>query len=195
MVKDRNENPSRAGRNFGGPEQIIPGELHYYSRSEPPRPEEQRGRNKGRGGVFRNNPSLLIILIDIIVVVLVLVFLLPFIRPGSSEDDFKGYSFSLHGYVHEGKAYTSIIVQSAGVRESVDRPEQKKTDTFVIQVRVLDTDREDTFYFKPGETAENTLVYRSSFAIPADNDENSVRVRCTVVLGDKALTLEKKLSE
>ena len=101
---------------LGGPEKAVPGELRYHSRNEPPEPREQKRGFRNRGGVFKSNPTLLLIVIDIFVIILVLVFLLPFLRPGASEDDFFGFSFSLHGYLYRNTAHMSVIIQPADPR-------------------------------------------------------------------------------
>ena len=205
MTPKDGDSGSGAPPYYGAQEKSIPGEMHYHSRSEPPRPQEPKRGLKRKSGIFRNNPSLLLILIDIIVVVLVLVFLLPFLQPGSSKDDFQGYSFSMHGYLYEQTAHVSVIIQSAGPQQAVNGstdesaagPEEAGAagNAFVIQLRVLDTDKEETLYFRPGGEAGETAVVRSVFDIGSEIDENGIRIRVEIFRDGRSITLEKKLKE
>lgn len=197
MTSRNGDAGSEDPRYYGAQEKSIPGEMHYHSRSEAPRPEERKRGLKRRSGIFKNNPSLLLILIDIIVVVLVLVFLLPFLRPASSNDDFQGYSFSMHGYLYKQTAHVSVIIQPAGPTELAGTAGSGAPDgnDFVIQIRALDTGTEETHYFRPGPEASETAVVRSVFDIGNEIDENGIRFRCEIFRNGESITLEKKLKE
>jgi hypothetical protein len=173
--------------------EILPEELHYHSRSEPPSPEENaRRRKEGRKGVFRSNPSLLIILIDIGVVVLVILFLLPFLQPKGSVEDFHGYSFALHGYAHSAQATVSVVIQPAGAVPSADSDGAKAG--FVLQMRILKADSgEAVLKFAPKDLSDEPLVLRHEFAIPPEMRDNKVVVRCDIFHGSDSVVLEKKL--
>jgi hypothetical protein len=209
MTSRKGDAGSGEPRYYGSQEKSMPGEMHYHSRSEAPHPEERKRGLKKRSGIFRNNPSLLLILIDIIVVVLVLVFLLPFLRPDSSNDDFQGYSFSMHGYLYRQTAHVSVIIQRAGPTEEAGSAGSGAPDAntvgpgeagtagndFVIQIRALNTGTEETHYFRPGlETAE-TAVVRSVFDIGNEIDEDGITIRCEIFRNGESITLEKKLKE
>ncbi len=189
-AKDGDPDSGKA-KYYGAQEKSVPGEMHYHSRTDAPRPQEAKRGLKKRSGIFRNNPSLLLILIDIIVVVLVLVFLLPFLRPDSSEDNFQGYSFSMHGYLYEQTAHVSVIIQSAGPAEE----DRSSGNAFIIQLRAVDTDREETHYFRPEQDSGDTAVVRSVFDIGSEIDENGIRIRCEIFRNGQSITLEKKLTE
>jgi len=182
---------------YGGAEQAVPGGLHYHSRSGPPDPHEYQKSGKIRiGGIFRNNPSLLLILVDIIVVLLVMMFLLPFLRPGASKDNFFGYAFSLHGYIYGDTASVSLIIQNTGKpSRGWKNPETDKEGTFIVNIRVADTDLEETQYFRPGEEKDDTVVLRSKFEMNGKIFDNGIRIKCKIFQGGKTVTLEKKLTE
>lgn len=179
---------------FGGPETGRPDELRYHSRSGPP---EQRDRKKGlkRGrGIFRSNPSLLMILIDIFVIVIVIVFLLPVLRPDSSEDDFFGYSFSLHGYLHRDIVNVSVIIQTAVPAAVADKTADNQP-VFVLQLYVPGTDLAETVNFDPQQETGDPFVLRTVFEIDDEIDDNGIRIRCDIFRGSDKVTIEKRLME
>ena len=91
---------------------VASGEIRYHSRDAAPEPEREAPQRKLRfGGVFKNNPTLLIILLDIVLVLVILVIVFPLIRPDSEVDNFMGYEISLHGYLNQGEVQVSLVMQ------------------------------------------------------------------------------------
>lgn len=74
-----------------------------------------RGRDRSPfGGIFKGNPMLLIVLVDILLIFLVAGILYPILSPGSGTADIAGYSFSLNGYREGGWAYVNVTVERTG---------------------------------------------------------------------------------
>jgi len=175
---------------------VASGEIKFHSRGSAPEPELTGASRKPRfGTVFRSNPGLLIILVDILLVILVLTLVFPFIRPGSEVDNFAGYSFSLHGYLNEGAAYTSLMLQP-NPSEIAEGGLAK--EPFQIEFRILESDTQIQTEFVPfmeGEALDSRIL-RRIIELPEDMEETSaVRVRATIKLGEERVTLEKKMRQ
>ena len=175
---------------------VASGEIKFHSRGSAPEPELSGASRKPRfGTVFRSNPGLLIILVDILLVILVLTLVFPFIRPGSEVDNFAGYSFSLHGYLNEGAAYTSLMLQP-NPSEIAEGGLAK--EPFQIEFRILESDTRVQTEFVPfteGETLDSRIL-RKKIELPEDMQGTSaVRMRTTIKLGEERVTLEKKMRQ
>ena len=175
---------------------VASGEIKFHSRGSAPEPELPGASRKPRfGTVFRSNPGLLIILVDILLVILVLTLVFPFIRPGSEVDNFAGYSFSLHGYLNEGAAYTSLMLQP-NPSEIAEGGLAK--EPFQIEFRILESDTRVQTEFVPfteGETLDSRIL-RKKIELPEDMQGTSaVRMRTTIKLGEERVTLEKKMRQ
>src|SRR6056297_1500752 len=71
---------------------VTSGEIKYHSRDSAPEPvTDPQTRKLHVGGAFKNNPTLLIILLDIMLVLVILLIVFPLIRPNSEADNFMGY--------------------------------------------------------------------------------------------------------
>lgn len=180
---------------FGEAETGSPDELRYHSRSGPPKPRDRKKGFKRGKGIFRSNPSLLMILIDIFVIVIVIVFLLPILRPASSEDDFFGFSFSLHGYLHRTTANVSMIIQAADPVAAAGKSATGDQAVFVLQLHVPGTDKAETLYFDPQQKTEDPFVLRAEFEIEEEIGDNGIRIRCDIFRGGNKATIEKRLME
>lgn len=195
VSKEKGERSEEVSYPFSGGRSPGPGELHYHSRPGPPPPGGAGEEHKvKRIGIFKKNPSLMLILIDIIVVVLVLIFLLPILRPKTSVNDFFGYSFSLHGFLHENQANVSMVIQPEG-----PGPEAASASisdgSFVLSFRILDTDISEDVIVREARISDGPLVLRKKFVIPEKIYENEVYIRCTVTRTGDSVRLQKKLVE
>ncbi|MCF7913632.1 MAG: hypothetical protein K9L66_00540 [Spirochaetaceae bacterium] len=175
---------------------VASGEIKFHSRGSAPEPELPGASRKPRfGTVFRSNPGLLIILVDILLVILVLTLVFPFIRPGSEVDNFEGYSFSLHGYLNAGAVYTSLMLQP-NPSEIAEGGLAK--EPFQIEFRILESDTRVQTEFVPfteGETLDSRIL-RKKIELPEDMQEASaVRIRAAIKLGEESVTLEKKMRQ
>ncbi len=173
---------------------VASGEIKFHSRGSAPEPELPGSSRKQRfGTVFRSNPGLLIILVDILLVILVLTLVFPFIRPGSDVNNFGGYSFSLHGYLNEGAVYTSLMLQPNPSEIAVGNLAK---EVFQIEFRILESDTRVQAEFAPfteGETLD-TQILRKKIELPEDMQGTSaVKLRSTISLGEESVTLEKKM--
>lgn len=177
-------------------QRVASGEIKFHSRTEKPEPEPREGRRKVRfGAVFRNNPTLLIVLVDIIVVLLVLTLVFPLIRPKAEDENFLGYSLSLHGYLHEGKVHTGLVVQPD---PSYLAAHEYQEEAFQIEFRILETDTRVHEEFQPAhEGGEySTSIIRKIIPLPeARVDLSNVRLRVTIDAGEESTTLEKKMRQ
>lgn len=175
---------------------VASGEIKFHSRGNAPEPELPGSSRKLRfGTVFRSNPGLLIILVDILLVLLVLTLVFPFIRPGSDVDNFKGYSFSLHGYLNEGAVYTSLMSQP---NPSEIAAGSSAKGTFQIEFRILESDTRVQTELAPFTEQEtlDTRILREQIELPEDmQDASAVRVRTTISLNEESVTLEKKMRQ
>ncbi|HKK65294.1 MAG TPA: hypothetical protein VJ967_05505 [Clostridia bacterium] len=175
---------------------VASGEIKFHSRGSAPEPELPGPKRKPRfGTVFRSNPGLLIILVDILLVILVLTLVFPFIRPGSSVENFGGYSFSLHGYLNEGAVYTSLLLQPNPSEITVGNSAK---GAFQIEFRILESDtrvQTELVPFTEEETLD-TRILRKKIELPNELQDNSaVRLRTTISLGKESVTLEKKMRQ
>ncbi len=177
-------------------QKVASGEIKYHSREDSPKPQSEGPNRKLRfGGVFRKNPTLLIILVDIILVLLVLTLVFPLIRPGAEKENFLGYSLSLHGYLYEGNVVVSVVMQpnpSYLIENGV--PKQ----AFEIEFRILETDTRVQTQFVPvqGEAQIDTHLVRQQVPLPEQNESlDDVRVRATIEYGEERVILEKKLRQ
>ena len=175
---------------------VASGEIKFHSRGSAPEPELPGSNRKPRfGTVFRSNPGLLIILVDILLVILVLTLVFPFIRPGSDVDNFAGYSFSLHGYVNEGSVYTSLMSQP-NPSEIAEGSSAK--GAFQIEFRILESDTRVQTELVPFtvEDALDTRILRKEIELPEDmQDTSAVRIRTTISVGEESVILEKKMRQ
>ncbi len=172
---------------------IASGEIKYHSRDAAPAADRAAPRHKVRfGGAFKNNPTLLIILVDIILVLLILLIVFPLIRPDSELDDFEGYAFSLHGYLHERAVHVSLVVQP-------NPPKSAETgEPLEIEFRVLESDTRVQFSFDTagGENRRDTRIVRERIELPPEYETNAaVSVRATIIAGEERVTLEKKMRQ
>ncbi|MDZ7795148.1 MAG: hypothetical protein U5P10_16100 [Spirochaetia bacterium] len=175
---------------------VASGEIKFHSRGSAPEPELPGASRKPRfGTVFRSNPGLLIILVDILLVILVLTLVFPFIRPGSSVDNFGGYSFSLHGYLNEGAVYTSLMLQP---NPSEIEAGSSAKGAFQIEFRILESDtriQTELVPFTEEETLD-TRILRKKIELPHElQGTPAVRIRTTISLGEESVTLEKKMRQ
>ncbi|GEM_PF-2431969 len=177
-------------------QRVASGEIQFHSRSGKPEPEPQEGRRKVRfGGVFRNNPTLLIVLVDILVVLLVLTLVFPLIRPGAEDENFLGYSLSLHGYLHEGKVHAGLVVQpNPSYLAENGYPEE----AFQIEFRILETDTRVNEEFLPAQEGGEyrSSIVRKIIPLPEEQlDLTDVRLRVTLGSDEESTTLEKKMRQ
>lgn len=173
---------------FGGRE-VLPEELHYHSREAPPEPDEYRKGSGRRGGVFKNNPSLILILVDIVVVVLVLIILLPLLRYDSRAEDFEGYDFSLHGYIDGQTAYLSVTAQPVSAPLAAEcETSCENQEKYRLKIAVLDTDLEEELELCRDGQAR---ILRTSFPVPGLGKEKKLYIRCVISLGERSVTLER----
>ena len=172
---------------------IASGEIKYHSRDTVPEPDKSAPRNKLRfGGVFKSNPTLLIILVDIILVLLILLIVFPLIRPDSEVDDFEGYAFSLHGYLHEGAVHVSLVVQPNPTKIA------ETGEPLEIEFRVLESDTriKTTFDTTDPVSRRDTQIVRERIELPPEYvDDEAVSVRASINDGEERVTLEKKMRQ
>lgn len=161
----------------------------------------------GLFGVFRNNPSLMIILVDIMVIVLVLTLVLPFIRRKSSVDNFAAHDLSLHGFVYGEKATVSLIITSVpgdsvstvsegAAKEAAGKEGAAKEELsplFSIRFILLDKEGEPAVERKvearPPELGKSRVV-----RVELDNPGASKKVRVEVRYEGEDVSLQKELT-
>jgi len=177
----------------GGRENGFPlEELHFHSREEAPSPDDYSRKKNRKRGIFKNNPSLLIILVDIVVVVLVMLFLIPFLRHDSRVDDFHGYDFSLHGYLHNGMAYASVTAQPEYSPSELSKsPGGEELPGFIVTLKIRDTELEEELELK--KTGEPNIL-RAQFQLPGTMDDKDIYIWAEVAHKGDSVTLQRKLS-
>lgn len=204
MAEKRNPPELSGGRD------ILPEELHFHSRETPPEPEDYRTGAKKRGGVFKNNPSLILILVDIVVVLLVLIILLPLLRYDSRVEDFSGYDFSLHGYLDGKVACLSVTAQPdfapvgpaeiddpaesaapVGPAEGGNAAPSGEMEKYSLILSVLDTDLQEEMELSRDGRAR---ILRAQFTVPETAWKEKIYFQCRISLGEKTVTLQRTVS-
>lgn len=172
---------------------IASGEIKYHSRDTAPEADKTAPRHKIRfGGVFRSNPTLLIVLVDIILVLLILLIVFPLIRPDSGVDNFEGYALSLHGYLNAGAVHVSLVVQPNPTKIA------ETGGPLEIEFRVLESDTRVQAAFATADAANrlDTRIVRERIELPPEyKTDEAVSVRATVSSGEERVTLEKKMRQ
>ncbi|MFO7850683.1 MAG: hypothetical protein R6V67_12075 [Spirochaetia bacterium] len=144
----------------------------------------------GLFGVFRNNPSLMIILIDIIVIVLVLTIVIPFIGKTSSEENFEGYELSLHGFLYEQTVTLSLVVTALPGEESAGEEED---DVLSVLFSLKSDNGEelsrDTLKVVPPERGNSKIV---RIELPAEDSAEVEHIAAEVQRGDESVSLQKR---
>ncbi len=173
---------------------VASGEIRYHSRDTAPQPDKDAPRRKiSFGGVFKKNPTLLIILLDIILVLVILVIVFPLIRPDSEVENFLGYEISLHGYLLEEAVQVSLVLQPLPSRLDSSGGELQ------IEFRVLESDSRVQTSFTPLSSHEgrlDTKIVREQIELPGEYaTAEELRVRATVSGGEERVTLEKKMRQ
>lgn len=180
---------------ISGGRDILPEELHFHSRETPPEPEDYRTGTGKRGGVFKNNPSLILILIDIVVVLLVLIILLPLLRYDSRVEDFSGYDFSLHGYLDGTVIYLSVTAQPdfAPVEsaEGGSASPSGEMEKYKLILSIHGTDLKEEVELSRDGRAQ---ILRARFALPETALKEKIHLQCRIILGDKSVTLQRTLT-
>ncbi|MFW6208218.1 MAG: hypothetical protein ACOC2R_04935 [Spirochaetota bacterium] len=173
---------------------VVSGEIKYHSRDAAPEPESEAPRRKLRfGGVFKNNPTLLIILLDIVLVLVILVIVFPLIRPDSEVDNFLGYEISLHGYLNQGEVQVSLVMQPNPSRLMTTAEELQ------IEFRVLESNssvRTSITTAAAGAKSLETRIVRERIVLPNEYETaEEVSIRATISGSEERLTLEKKMRQ
>ncbi len=173
---------------------VASGEIRYHSRDAAPEPEREPPQRRLRvGGVFKKNPTLLIILLDIVLVLVILVIVFPLIRPDSEVDNFLGYEISLHGYLNEGEVQVSLVMQPNPSKL------EASTENLQIEFRVLESNSTvQTSIATAAAGSENleTRIVRERIVLPNDyGTAEELSVRATLSGSKERLTLEKKMRQ
>ncbi|MFW5712001.1 MAG: hypothetical protein ACOCZA_08625 [Spirochaetota bacterium] len=173
---------------------VVSGEIKYHSRDAAPEPESEAPRRKLRfGGVFKNNPTLLIILLDIVLVLVILVIVFPLIRPDSEVDNFLGYEISLHGYLNQGEVQVSLVMQPNPSRLMTTAEELQ------IEFRVLESNssvQTSITTAAAGAKSLETRIVRERIVLPNEYETaEEVSIRATISGSEERLTLEKKMRQ
>ncbi len=171
--------------------------LHYHGRGLQEESASEGGGSGKKGGffgVFRNNPSLMIILIDIIVIVLVLTIVLPFIGTKSSTKDLAGLELSLHGFVHEGKATVSLVVTSlSGETEDAEHQDLLEVSFELAGGEIEEGEgAEKTVRVNLPKTGESVVV-RKTLSLPEGREADYVRAEIERM--QEKVTLQKELTK
>ncbi|MFP4491120.1 MAG: hypothetical protein ACLFNZ_06565 [Spirochaetaceae bacterium] len=172
------------------------GTLHYHGRGVHETYDADFGSHKkkkrkgGIFGVFRNNPSLMIILIDIIVIVLVLTIVLPFIGKKSSEENFEGYELSLHGFVYEETVTLSLVVTALPGEESYAEVENERLAVrFSLKAESGEELSRETLEVVPPERGESKIV---RIELTSEGPEEVEYIAAEVHRGDEIVSLQKR---
>lgn len=175
-------------------QRVAAGEIRYHSRDTAPQPDKEAPRRKiSFGGVFKKNPTLLIILFDIILLLVILVIVFPLIRPDNEVESFMGYDISLHGFLLESEVQVSLVLQ----------PNPSKMDesaeALQIEFRVLESDDRVRTALAPvtREGARlDTRIVRERIELPAEyQGVENISVRAIIHGGQESVTLEKKMRQ
>ncbi len=168
--------------------------ITYHGRGIEEEEDSRSSRTKGGLlGVFRNNPSLMIVLLDILFIILVLSLVLPFIGRKSESGNFTGLEVSLHGYLFQDVATVSLVVTSLpGAVE-----EGRKADAELKLRFSLPGDGEEPYAEKelsivPPPVGES-LVVREELSLSEGVEAGEVRADLRRE-GEK-LSLEKELTK
>ena len=168
-------------------------ELHYHGRglSVKGLAEGKKRRKRSFFAVFRSNPSLSIVLVDIIVIVLVLLMIIPFVRKKSEVRDFMGYELSLHGFVYEGSATVSLVCTALPGERIEQNAESAGVKIRFIVENEEAVEKEEVLEAKLPKIGETTVL-RSELSL--DEGEKAERLRAVLTIGGKELSLQKSLS-
>lgn len=172
------------------------GALHYHGRGVNETYDSDFGSHKnkkrrgGLFGVFRNNPSLMIILVDIIVILLVLTIVIPFIGKKSSEENFDGYELSLHGFMYENTVTLSLVVTALPGEESSPEGEGEALSVhFSLKTESGEELSRDTLEVVPPVTGESKIV---RLELPAEGSEEVEYISAEIQRGDESISLQKR---
>jgi len=176
---------------YGQSQEYRSDQLHFHSRDGAPSPEDRA--KKKRVGIFKQNPSLMLILIDIIVIVLVILFLIPALRPDTRVRDFHGYSFSLHGFRNGDEISLSLVIQANGSAPIQNR-DGTAAEYFELEFSIHDGELSARERVSLDRIAKEPLVVRKKFVIPQEIYENSIVSRCVVSYGQDKARLQKSVT-
>ncbi len=173
---------------------VASGEIRYHSRDAAPEPGREAPQRRLRfGGVFKNNPTLLIILFDIVLVLVILVIVFPLIRPDSEVDNFLGYEISLHGYLNRGEVQVSLVLQPNPSMLMATAEELQ------IEFRVLESNssvQTSIATVAAGAESLETRIVRERIVLPNEyKTAEEVSIRATLSGSEERLTLEKKMRQ
>lgn len=115
-----------------------------------------------KGGAFKRNRTLIIILLDIAVIVLILVVVIPFVRKSYEIPDLNGYSLNLTQYRSNNDIYLNLSIRNKAEGESPG------ADLADIEF-YLENSSESIYINDLLPLPGKSLIYRTSF--PDDGSE------------------------
>lgn len=96
---------------------------YHYNREERLKSASENVKNgKDKKGIFKRNPALLILLIDVIVIILVSRLVVPYFLSQRSTAEIQKYHFSLKAFRMEDEVYARVLVRLTEKREGKSPP-------------------------------------------------------------------------
>ncbi len=116
--------------------------VHHYNRNERLSMPSAPKLNYGRRGIFKNNRSLIILLLDVILVIVITYVATRFFMGPSFKGKVEGYNFYLNGFIFSDMVYVTLDISTG---------EANKSEVEVNKVKVvfyLDNNKKDKFVFE-----------------------------------------------
>lgn len=149
---------------------------YHYNRQERLSMPTAPRHPERRGGIFRRNRTLLIILVDLVIVLILGLFLMRFLYAQVSRADLEGYSVVLRGAYSQDVVIATLTVKN---NHSESRREQRVNVRFSL-VR------------NPGE---EDSTYVSSLAPPGREEESILRATIATSRRSKVLYAEVRIGD
>jgi len=133
---------------------------------------------------FKDNKTLLIILLDIGVILLFALIIMPLLRKPYSINNFNGYSLKLSSFISEGKVFAVLDIRNNGKNKEI-------TDTHLVNIRFSLAANSDSFTVSdilPGKGESRS--YSHFFA-----GHSAQRVYAAVKIGNKTMRFRVKITE